>query len=316
MFPTEPIAILEKRSRLLNDIRQFFEAMDFIEVQTPVLSRDTMVDQAIDPIAVNLSGEQKPFYLQTSPEFAMKRLLLQGCQRIYQIGPVFRHGDVGPLHNPEFTMLEWYRVGDDYAAGIELLTRFAKHFFADRPVKIVTCREILEHRFSINPHSADAAKMRRACAEAGLDIPGGCVTVDDLFQLMMAEVEKDLGQDSICIVKDWPIHQSALAKTSTSNQSDPIAERFELYVDGIELANGYHELTDPAEQLTRLERNNRIRASNGLPPLPVNSQLLKEMQQQQMPECAGVAVGIDRLLMVTLGLDRVAPVLTFPHATA
>ena len=307
---------LRIRSELLREIRGFFHERDFLEVQTPVLSRDTMVDQAIDPIPVSLEGVEEVMYLQTSPEFSMKRLLIEGIHPIYEITPVFRSAEKGIRHNPEFTMLEWYRLGDGYFEGIQLLQDLVERVLPGRPpCRRLAYREAFESEFGINPHLAGEAELRMLARKRGLDLPKCSGGADPVLQWLVAEsLEPRLGLDSPVILFDWPSSQAALARLR--NEADgqeeyQVAERYELYIDGLEIANGYHELCDPQEQRARLEANHRIRLENGRPPLPLESRLLDEMESVGLPACSGVALGIERLLMVLTRSDCLADGMAF-----
>ncbi|MEC9094109.1 MAG: amino acid--tRNA ligase-related protein, partial [Planctomycetota bacterium] len=242
MIDQNRIEILKARSDLLRDVRSFFLEQGFIEVQTPVLSKDTMVDQTIDPIKVQLSGIDRDLFLQTSPEFSMKRLLLEGVSPIFEITPVFRDAEKGKHHNPEFTMLEWYRLGDDYQQGMQLLSEFFQLFFPDRAVNFFSYRQAFESELGINPHTASCSELESYCKRKGLLIPSGYSNSDSLLQLLMAEiVEPSLGNQSICILFDWPESQSALAQLREVTEKSVtyrVSERFEVYIDGKEIANG------------------------------------------------------------------------------
>lgn len=313
------MTILERikhRSEVLRRIRDFFYDRNFLEVQTPTLMPDTMVDQYIDPIAVKVSGRHEKLFLQTSPEFAMKQLLLDGCTAIFEITPAYRDAEFGSHHNAEFTMLEWYRVGDNYAAGIQFLTDFCTAFFPKKKVENVSYLEAFEAQFNLNPHIAKASELKFLAKKLDIDVPVS-LHLDDrdawLQLLMDSRVDRTLGSDNPTILYDWPASQSALAKLRDVYDDDnatkyQVAERFELYIDGIELANGYHELCDGDEQLRRLESNNKQRMASGKPSLPIRNRLTSAMQRRPLPACAGVALGIDRLLMLLLGAKSIADI--------
>ncbi|MDB4413458.1 EF-P lysine aminoacylase EpmA [Pirellulaceae bacterium] len=312
------MTILERikhRSEILRRIRVFFYDRNFLEVQTPTLLPDTMVDQYIDPISVRVSGRGEDIFLQTSPEFAMKQLLLEGCTAIFEITPAYRDAEFGSHHNAEFTMLEWYRVGDNYAAGIQFLEDFSTTFFPKRKVEKVSYLEAFEAHFNLNPHTATAPELKSLSEKISIDIPVS-LNPDDrdswLQLLMDSRVDRTLGGGGATILYDWPSSQSALAKVRNVYDDNEtkyqVAERFELYIDGVELANGYHELCDGDEQLRRLESNNKQRLASGKPSLPTRSKLTSSMQHQPLPDCAGVALGVDRLLMLLLGTGSIADI--------
>ncbi len=292
--PTADIQALRRRAEILRAIRTFFDSRGFFEVQTPCLSRDVVVDRYIHPLTVSVDtgGGGQTFWLQTSPEFAMKRLLAAGADAIYQIGPAFRADELGDQHNLEFTMLEWYRVGDDYQAGMDLLDTFAQ-------VLLDPCA------------AAKRLTYRDAFLEfAGIDPFVAGLNADQLNVLMSERVETGLAALDAVIIHDWPADQSALARTRTDERGQLVAERFELYVRGVELANGYHELVDADELLARNRRVNELRQQDGQVALPVDSRLIEAMRNG-LPGCSGVALGIERLLMLALGATEIRSVMAF-----
>lgn len=305
-LPTASLRMLKERAKLLSRLRSFFDSRDFLEVQTPILSRDTVIDLHLDPLSVTLYPDpQNPtvgptFYLQTSPEFCMKRLLCGGMQQIYQITQAFRAAEVGSLHNPEFTMLEWYRVGDDYAQGMQLLDDLAAALFG-LPCERMTYQQAFQTFAGIDPFSAEGLSL----GEAKLD------------EILALQVQPNLGFSSSgkpqpVIVHDYPADQAALAQVQPAQGNYPaVAQRFELFAAGVELANGYHELLDAGVLLQRHEKNNVTRQAAGKVLLPVGSRLHTAMLQG-MPACAGTALGVDRLLMVLQGQTEIANVIAFP----
>ena len=350
--PSAPIENLKRRGALYRALRAFFDQRDFCEVATPTLSRDVIVDRYVEPIVVRptkcwqepdrfvesrfLEPErsrefENTFYLQTSPEFAMKRLLIAGMDAIYQITPAFRSGDRGDLHNVEFTMLEWYRRDLDYEQGRKLLRdlveNVAKAFYEQTrtdPQKWATSR-VKERPFAdafreftnLDPIAEDSERLKDyavaekiPCPESYL-APQNPADKDDWIDLIFSEkVQPRLGFDSPVLLYDYPATQSQLAKTARVGQFD-VARRYELFVNGVELANGYDELLDPdvLEERTRLIA--RRRDLDRSTPLPVRSRLMVAMLRG-MPQAAGCALGVDRFLCVLLGLDQIDQVLAFP----
>jgi len=301
-LPSASLEILAARGALLKRLRAFFDSRGFLEVETPLLSRDVVVDRHLDPLSVTLFADPREpeigtkLWLQTSPEFAMKRLLVAGKEKlgsIYQITRAFRGGEVGPLHNPEFTMVEWYRIGDDYAAGMQLLADLTKEMLALGVPERLTYREAFLRYAGIDPFENVAA----ADHDLHLDL------------LLTQKVEPHLGQDRPTILYDYPASQSALARIR--EDSPPVAERFELYVRGIELANGYHELLDPAVLRERNQANIELRQTDGKPQLPEESRLLAAMDHG-LPPCSGCALGFDRLVMAATGAKTIQEVMAFP----
>ena len=323
-MPQHRIENLHFRSELLRHIRQFFYDKHFYEVQTPILSADTIVDCHLEPLAVtrqlpvNHHGTRN-YYLQTSPEFAMKRLLAEGLHPIFQITPVFRAGDRGQFHNVEFTMLEWYRLGDDYQAGMQLLAELIHCLCNVMPVnlpeiKCQTYRHVFESIAGINPHTATIAELKAFFDANQIAHPAGNWggSRDDWLDLLFAEVVQPT-LDGI-IVYDYPSSQPHLA-TIRQDEDCAVSERFELFLQGLEIASGYHELRNAAELRLRFQKNSSRRSEEGQSALPVESRLLHAMELG-FPQCSGTALGIDRLLMVILNTDGIDDVLTFPIETA
>lgn len=279
-------------SELMAKLRQFFTARGFVEVNTPRVDPEIIPEAHIDPFEAPGLG-----YLQASPEMHMKRLLCAGCGPIFEIAKCFRRGEVGKLHREEFTMLEWYRPGDDMQAGMQLLSDFVKAALATPPAVRTSYRSAFERTVGVDPHTAPLAQLQ---AEAGETIDDR----DELLNLLLCkEIEPTLGQAAPEILYHYPVSQSALAATTVDEHGACVAERFELYYNGVELANGYHELTDAAELRERLHLVNKQRERDGRPTLPLPEKLLAAMESPGLPPCAGVALGFDRLLMLALGVD-------------
>lgn len=300
--PTASSSTLYLRAQMLRKLRAFFEQFGFLEVETPLLSADTVVEQHIDPIRVVLADDPRQpekgqsMWLQSSPEFHMKRLLATGeYEAIYQVGKAFRAAERGERHNPEFTIVEWYRVGDDLNAGITLLSELCSALLDSPAPERVTYAEAFRRHAGIDPFSTDAAAEH-----------------DERLNLILAnQVEPELGRDRPTILYHYPASQAALAQVTTDSAGRCVAERFELYVDGVELANGYHELLDANELRRRNEKNNVLRVADGRPALPSESKLLAAMEHG-LPKCTGVALGFDRLLMVAAGKSSIEEVMAFP----
>lgn len=297
-------------------MRTFFDERGFLEVETPLLSADVVVDRHLEPIEARLRtgaarGERQMF-LQTSPEFAMKRLLAAGAEAIYQITRAFRQEEAGPLHNPEFTIVEWYRRGDSYQAGMQLLSELAEALLGRGPAQRLTYRRAFQEAAGVDPFVDSIDHMARALGERGIVPPPGLDRSDRdawLDVLLVELVEAALGRGAPTILHDYPPSQAALAKVRGGNPS--VAERFELYVDGIELANGYHELLDPAVLRERNRVNNLLRRSDGRATLPESSRLLDAMDSG-LPPSTGVALGLDRVVMLAAGGKCLPDVIAFP----
>ena len=309
--PTAAWENLRRRAELLARLRELFRGRGFLEVETPLLSADTVVDRHLDPLAVEvpLAGRM---WLQTSPEFGMKRLLAAGGRAIYQVTRAFRSGEQGRLHNPEFTMVEWYRAGDDMAAGMGFLGELCEAMLGRGPAERLSYREAFGRYAGLDPHTAETGELVSAVRASGVVVPES-LPADErdgwLDLLLVHQVQPHLGHQRPLILYDYPPGQAALARIR--QQDPPVAERFELYVSGIELANGYHELLDPAELRVRNARANALRRSDGKPPLPEESRLLAAMEAG-LPACTGVALGFDRLVMVAAGAGSLAEVMAFP----
>lgn len=319
--PAASWAVLRRRATLLRQVRQFFEQRGFLEVETPLLSADTVVDRHLDPFWVEVgpgSPGQPPrrWWLQTSPEFGMKRLLAAGGTAIYQVCHVFRRQERGPLHNPEFTLIEWYRTGDSMHAGMQLLDDLCQALLGRGPAERLTYAEAFRHAVGVDPLTADEDALRQTASRCGITAPSSLAADDrdGWLDLLLAErVQPHLGQVRPAILYDYPPSQAALARVRPG--PIPVAERFELYVDGIELANGYHELLSPEELRHRIRQNNLWRQRDGKEPLPEQSRLLQAMEAG-LPPCTGCALGFDRLVMVAVGASTIDQVLAFPFERA
>lgn len=291
-----------------------------MEVETPLLSAAAITDPHLASFATQYSGPGSRYgqtlYLHTSPEFPMKRLLAAGSGCIYQITRVFRDGEAGRRHNPEFTLLEWYRIGFDHhqlmAEVAELATVLLNDRLALAEPEWLSYREAFERHLGLNPHRATVAELTVCAAWQGVPIPSGMPTddVDPWLDLLLTQrLEPHLGQGRLCFLYDYPASQAALARLRPGDP--PVGERFELYLDGVELANGFHELGDAVEQRQRFAAENAARQARGLPVMPVDENLLAALGAG-LPDCAGVALGIDRLIMLAAGKKALAEVLAFP----
>ncbi|HEY1602831.1 MAG TPA: EF-P lysine aminoacylase EpmA [Pirellulales bacterium] len=319
--PTASWDMLRRRAALLTRLRAFFECRGFLEVETPLLSADTVVDRHLDPFAVPVarsqdSGSPSSFWLQTSPEFAMKRLLAAGGEAIFQVAHAFRSDESGALHNPEFTLVEWYRRGDTMTVGMRLLSELCQELLATPPAVPLTYQDAFQRHVGIDPHAATTEELIAAVRHRKIAAPESLATDDRdswLDLLLVSLVEPHLGHDAPVLLQDYPPSQAALAIIRDGNP--PVAERFELYVRGIELANGYHELLDPAALRERNQVNNAARRIEGKELLPVDSRLLAAMEAG-LPAATGVALGFDRMVMLAVGAQHIADVMAFPFDRA
>jgi elongation factor P--(R)-beta-lysine ligase len=327
--PTANWETLRFRASLLRRLRQFFDDRGFLEVETPILSADTVIDRHLDPFYTNVSplpanlrsapGEGTAadrMWLQTSPEFAMKRLLAAGGEAIYQIARVFRQEEIGPLHNPEFTLVEWYRAGDGIDEGMQLTGDLCQMMLGRGESERISYAEAFNRYVGIDPHTTDGKELAAVAKKLGIEVPTS-LALDDrdgwLDLLMVERIQPHLGVERPALLFDYPASQAALARIRPGNP--PLAERFELYVAGIELANGYHELLDPAELRARNARVNDERQAEGKPALPEQSRLLAAMEAG-LPSAVGVALGFDRLVMLAVGVKTFAEVVAFPFDRA
>ena len=313
----QPVASLETqraRAALLTRVRDFFAERRVLEVQTPLLSGAGTVDPNIDSWGTE-SAVFGPRWLQTSPEFAMKRLLAAGSGPIYQIAQVFRDGERGRWHNPEFTMLEWYRPGFTLRQLMEEVAVLVAPELDAHDGEFITYREAMRREASVDPFTAGVDELRDCLVARAVPIPGDSETDGDFWlDLVMAEVVgPKLGSRQLCFVHDYPASQAALAKLKPGTPA--VAERFELYWKGVELANGFNELTDAFEQRRRFAADRERRLAHGQP-APLADERLLGALEAGLPDCAGVALGLDRLLMLRLGLASVADTLAFPFDRA
>jgi len=308
--PTASWENLKRRAEILAQIREFFEKRGVLEVETPLAAAAPASDLHLHSIRLELDAgpERRELYLQTSPEFAMKRLLAAGSGPIYQISKAFRDGESGRRHNPEFTLLEWYRPGFDHHALMDEVDELLAEILDVPPAERRTYGELFAERWGLDPHEAEAEELENAAISAGLNLRD--LDRDGWLHLLWSHgVEPDLGRGEPTFVLDFPASQAALARIRPSDP--PVAERFEVYVEGVELANGFHELIDAAEQRRRFEADLEARRRNGLPEVPIDEHLLAALEAG-MPECAGIALGVDRLVMLAVGASSIAEVLAFP----
>lgn len=308
------------RAELLRQVRGFFDARDFIEVQPPVLSSEFVIDRHIDPIVVDIpiasSHEGNRWYLQSSPEAAMKRLMAGGeLPQIYSLGPVFRAGEAGSRHNPEFTMLEWYRVGDDLKSVCGLIDDLLATALDASPAARVRYTEAFLEHVGVDPLTADVRTLIEASKRLGVAVDASfSEDRDDWLNLLAAEVvQEQLGRDCPTILTHFPASQAALARLDA--QDSRVAERFEVFVEGMELANGYVELLDADELQRRCIEENRLRELDGKTALPQPLKLLAAMRAG-LPPMSGCALGFDRLVMLKLGLASIERAICFTVARA
>lgn len=309
--PTASLAHLKKRAVVISKIRAFFASRSVLEVETPLLARGTTPDPHISSISVQLNARPgRRHYLQTSPEFAMKRLLAAGSGPIYQLGKAFREDEIGRWHQCEFTMLEWYRPGfDDISLMNEVDELLVE--LGSAPAERWTYRAAFTVHAGVDPFTASDADLVRALMNAGVSYVGSLHELprDVLLDLIMSHlVSPNLGRAAAAFVHDYPVDQAAYARVKPG--ATPVAARFELFAAGLEIANGYFEVTDPVEQRKRFERQNALRRARALPEVPIDERLLAALGHG-MADCAGVALGVDRLLGWWLRCEQMTDVIAF-----
>jgi lysyl-tRNA synthetase class 2 len=317
--PSASIEALKKRAQIIASIRQFFAQRDVWEADTPALSQATVTDIHLHTFTTEFVGpgfaKGQTLYCMTSPEFHMKRLLAAGSGSIYQINKAFRNEESGRNHNPEFTMLEWYRVGFDHHQLMAEMSELLQTVLNVPRCDVTTYQQAFIDHLGLCPLESSIEQLQAKVAKLGLhDLAESESDRDTLLQILFAVgVEPLIGQQVPMMVYDFPASQAALAKI---NPKDPrVADRFEVYFKGIELANGFHELQNPQEQLQRFEQDNQKRVEMGLMQQPIDHHLIAALDAG-LPQCAGVALGIDRLVMLATKAEHIDEVLAFPVSRA
>lgn len=310
---------LQLRARLYARIRAFFAERGVLEVETPILSAAANTEPNIESFSTSFGGHvdagPRERWLRTSPEYPLKRLLAAGVGDCYELGRVFRDGEAGQRHNPEFTMLEWYRIGWDHQRLVEETVELVQAALAllGRHAEVTrrSYREWFVDVLGLDPFTASIEQLRAPLADVRID--AGELSRDDWLDLLITHrLQPGFARDRIAVIHDFPATQCALARIRPG--APPLAERFELYLGPYELANGYHELNDAAEQRARFERDNARRRARGQRELPLDERLLAVLDR--MPPCAGVALGVERLLMCLAQTDDIRDVLAFAFAQA
>ncbi len=312
--PSASIENLKLRASIIRKIRHFFEQREVLEVDTPSLSQASVTDVHLASFQTRFVGpgysQGIPLYLQTSPEYAMKRLLAAGSGAIFQMSKAFRNEESGRHHNPEFTMLEWYRPGFDHFQLMDEIDALMQTVLNCQSAERLTYQQAFTTHLGLDPLTASLEELKQLCSQHGFaNISDDETDKDTLLQLLFSmKVETQIGQKTPCFVYDFPASQAALAKI---NKSDPrVAERFELYYQNMELANGFNELTNAKEQAKRFEQDNQKRQLMGLPKVDIDKHLIAALEHS-LPECSGVALGIDRLIMLALNAKAIKEVIAF-----
>lgn len=313
-------ALLKRRAQLYSDVRHFFAQRKVLEVQTPVLSHAAPTAPYLNSFmtAFQQGSQQIPLYLHTSPEFSMKRLLAAGSGPIFQICPVFRNGEAGRMHSPEFTMLEWYRPGfslKDLMAEVDALLQ---QLLSSAPARQLTYQQAFQDVLSIDVMACNTDTLSQlALANISGLTPDWQSDRDGWLELLMSEVIEPTFKacKTPVMVYDFPASQAQLAKTYQNNDGVEVAARFEVYAGGLELANGYDELLEAAVLADRFAKDNLQRQQQGLQVMPVDQHLLTAMQSG-LPDCSGVALGLDRLMMLMSGSHQIAEIYPVPFDEA
>ena len=312
--PSADIETLRERAAIIRRIREFFYARDVLEVETPSLSAASVTDVHLATFSTEFVGQGHagglPLYLQTSPEFAMKRLLAAGSGAIFQLCKAFRNEEAGSHHNPEFTMLEWYRPGFDEFALMDEMDELMQLVLGVDSAERLTYQQAFINALGVDPLTADISTLQQLAAEQGFaDIAANETHRDTLLQLLFCmKVEPTIGQEKPCFVYHFPASQAALAQICQHDER--VAGRFELYFKNMELANGFNELTNGKEQAARFSEDNQYREANGLKQVPMDERLIAALEHG-LPQCAGVALGIDRLIMLATNKQKIKDVLAF-----
>ncbi|WP_428615138.1 elongation factor P--(R)-beta-lysine ligase [Pseudoalteromonas sp.] len=312
--PSADIETLRERAAIIRRIREFFYARDVMEVETPSLSAASVTDVHLATFSTEFVGPGHaaglPLYLQTSPEFAMKRLLAAGSGAIFQLCKAFRNEEAGSHHNPEFTMLEWYRPGFDEFALMDEMDELMQLVLGVDSAERLTYQQAFINALGVDPLTADVSTLQQLASEQGFaDIAAKETHRDTLLQLLFCmKVEPTIGQEKPCFVYHFPASQAALAQICQHDER--VAGRFELYFKNMELANGFNELTNGKEQAARFSEDNQYREANGLKQVPMDERLIAALEHG-LPQCAGVALGIDRLIMLATNKQKIKDVLAF-----
>lgn len=316
--PSASLENLRIRAQILTKIRHFFAERQVMEVETPLLCHTSVTDPFIQSIPAFFQAHPHEneirYYLQTSPEYAMKRLLAAGSGAIYQLTKAFRQGEVGRFHNPEFSMLEWYRPHFDHHALMDEMDALLQFTLNTTAAERNSYADLFQACLHINPHTVNVETLINCATEQGIVVNDEISDRDTWLQLLMSHcIEPKIGLEKPCFVFDFPASQAALARIQPSEP--PVASRFEVYFKGMELANGFHELQDAHEQRQRFEKNLRERKQQGLSELVIDEYFIAALTHG-LPDCAGVALGIDRLMMLATDSKHIADILSFDFSRA
>ena len=310
--PAAALKELQLRADILKHIRTFFATREVLEVETPLMCRTSVTDPFIESVPAlyqfHSQTVAEQFYLQTSPEYAMKRLLAAGSGSIFQICKAFRQAENGCLHNPEFTMLEWYRIGFNHLHLMDEVDALLIEILQTTASDKITYAELFASQLDIDVHIDSLETLHNVAKHNHIHITDDIYDRDTWLSLLLTHcIEPTLGSDRPCIIYDFPVSQAALARANADGKT---AARFEVYYRGMELANGFHELQDATEQRRRFIENNKKRSSLQLNEMPIDENFLSALQAG-LPDCAGVALGVDRLIMLASGKHFIQDVMSF-----
>ena len=308
--PDASVEVLRSRAETLSKIRNFFAQRNVLEIETPLLAHSTATDVYIQSLTIDSQAAEsnETLYLQTSPEFSMKRLLASGIGPIYQICKAFRQGETSKQHNPEFTMLEWYQPDYSMDDLMDEVEQLVQSILSCEAASRFSYRDVFLYHFDFDPHSISHEDLKSLTSKK-MDLNSDDLKKTDFLQLLLGKfIEPQLPAN--CFIYDYPVEQAALSVIEEDAQGVPVAKRFELFCEGMEIANGYFELLDPVEQRARFEADIKQRREQHLPVYPVDEKLIAAMESG-IPSCAGVALGVDRLLMFLTKSSNISEVLSF-----
>ena len=311
-LPSASISVLKQRAELIDKIRTFFKKKEVLEVDVPLLSQGVALDVGLNAFELIMLKNEARYFLQTSPEFAMKRLLAAGSGPIFYLGKACRQGEVGRYHNAEFTMLEWYRPDYDAERLIDETIALINTVLPNLKSQRVTYAELFETHFKLNPHRASIDELINIARNQPYQIPELPLdSINPWLDLLFSHsIEPYLGHSGSVVVTQFPASQAALAQTFKNEDGFEVANRFEFYIKGIEIANGYQELQCAQTLNQRFVHDNKVRTRHHLKPLPIDERLLNAMKQG-LPACSGIALGIDRLIMLALDKTHINEVIAF-----
>lgn len=312
--PTANLQTLRERALIMQKIRDFFAKRQVLEVETPLLSQHSVTNahiQSFKSLYQQADGKTQDYYLQTSPEYAMKRLLAAGSGALYQVCKSFRNGDCSEIHNPEFTMLEWYRPGFNLEQLMDEMDELLQLILKTAPADRLSYADLFKQHLDIDPFASPVAELKKLAEQKGIFVAGNIdhFDKDTWLQLLMGHlIEPHLGPEKPVFIYDFPASQAALARLKPENSE--LAARFEVYIHGMELANGFYELSDAKEQRQRFEKDQQQRKELGYTPMRIDERLLAALEEG-LPDCSGVALGVDRLMMAVFKTQKIKDVISF-----